>query len=142
GSQLMVSGPAAGLTAIVIAALAELGSFERFLVAVVLAGAMQLALGVLRAGIIGYFFPSSVIRGMLAAIGLILIMKQLPYALGAGIVAPGMDDTDPANGGGTFGAIASAFAAMRPLAVGLSLAALATLALWDRVAPARVRKVV
>ncbi len=142
GSQLMVSGPAAGLTAIVIAALVQLGSFERFLVAVVLAGAFQVALGLLRAGIIGYFFPSSVIRGMLAAIGLILILKQLPYALGAGIVPAGMDDTDPSSGGGTYGAIVSALGAMRPLAVGLSLAALVVLAFWDRIAPAKVRKVV
>jgi MFS superfamily sulfate permease-like transporter len=142
GSQLMVSGPAAGLTAIVVAAIADLGSWDRFLVAVVLAGALQVGLGVLRAGIIGYFFPSSVIRGMLAAIGLILIMKQLPYALGAGIAPAGMDDTDPASSGGTFGPIAAALAAMRPLAVGLSVASLLVLAFWNRIAPERVRKVI
>ncbi|MGZ8412484.1 MAG: SulP family inorganic anion transporter, partial [Gemmatirosa sp.] len=142
GSQLMVSGPAAGLTAIVIAAIAELGSFDRFLVAVVLAGAMQVGLGVVRAGIIGYFFPSSVIRGMLAAIGLILILKQLPYAFGAGIAPAGMDDTDPASGGGTLGTILSAASAMSPLAVILSVSALLVLVFWDRIAPARVRRVV
>ena len=144
GSQLMVSGPAAGLTAIVIAALAELGSFERFLVAVVLAGAIQVGLGVARAGIIGYFFPSSVIRGMLAAIGLILILKQLPYAFGAGIAPAGLDDTDPASsgGGGALGTILNAASAMRPLAVILSITALLVLVFWDRIAPARIRKVV
>jgi SulP family sulfate permease len=143
GSQLMVSGPAAGLTAIVIAAIAELGSFERFLVAVVIAGAIQVGLGVARAGIIGYFFPSSVIRGMLAAIGLILILKQLPYAFGAGITPTGLDDTDPAtSGGGSLGTILAAVSAMRPLAVILAVAALLVLVFWDRVAPARVRKVV
>ncbi|GLC26891.1 SulP family inorganic anion transporter [Roseisolibacter agri] len=143
GSQLMVSGPAAGLTAIVIAAIAELGSFDRFLVAVVLAGAIQVGLGVVRAGIIGYFFPSSVIRGMLAAIGLILILKQLPYAFGAGIAPAGLDNTDPASGGGgSLGAILGAAGAMRPLAVILSVGALLVLAFWDRIAPAKVRKVV
>src|SRR5688572_4483782 len=143
GSQLMVSGPAAGLTAIVIAAIAELGSFYRFLVAVVLAGAIQVGLGVARAGIIGYFFPSSVIRGMLAAIGLILILKQLPYAFGAGIAPAGLDDTDPAaTGGGSLGTILNAVSTMRPLAVILSVAALLVLVFWDRLAPARVRKVV
>src|SRR5215218_9944649 len=85
GSQLMVSGPAAGLTAIVAAAIIELGSFQAFLVAVVLAGLLQIVLGYAKAGIIGYFFPPSVIKGMLAAIGLILILKQIPYALGYGI---------------------------------------------------------
>jgi MFS superfamily sulfate permease-like transporter len=138
----MVSGPAAGLTAIVLAAIAELGSFDRFLVAVVLGGLLQVGLGVARAGIIGYFFPSSVIRGMLAAIGIILILKQLPYALGATILPTEMDNTDPASGGGSLGAIARAAASMRPLAVVLSVSALLVLVFWDRIAPARVRKVV
>ena len=82
GSQLMVSGPAAGLTAIALSGIATLGSYRAFLAAVVLAGGVQLALAGLRAGIIGYYFPSSVIRGMLAAIGLILILKQIPHAVG------------------------------------------------------------
>jgi MFS superfamily sulfate permease-like transporter len=82
GSQLSVSGPAAGLTVIVFNAIESLGSFQGFLVACVLAGLIQLALGYLRAGIIGAFFPSAVIKGMLAAIGLILIIKQVPHATG------------------------------------------------------------
>jgi hypothetical protein len=82
GSHLMVSGPAAGLTAIVLAAVQQLGGFARFLPAVVLGGMLQLILGAARAGIIGYYFPSAVIKGMLAAIGLILILKQIPHALG------------------------------------------------------------
>jgi MFS superfamily sulfate permease-like transporter len=145
GSQLMVSGPAAGLTAIVIAAIAELGSFELFLTAVVIGGLLQVALGVARAGIIAYFFPSSVIRGMLAAIGLILILKQLPYAFGAGIAPAGMDDTDPASassGGGYFGPIISAIGNMRPLAVVLTILALLVLIYWPKLAPASVRKVI
>lgn len=82
GSQLSVSGPAAGLTVIVFNAIEQLGSYSAFLLSVVLAGVIQLALGYLRAGIIGAFFPSAVIKGMLVAIGLILIIKQLPHAVG------------------------------------------------------------
>src|SRR4028118_2148141 len=78
-SQLSVSGPAAGLTAIVLAGISKLGAFETFLVAVVLAGAFQLMLGFLRAGSIANYFPSSVIKGMLTAIGIIIILKQLPH---------------------------------------------------------------
>src|SRR5690606_21034267 len=72
GSHLMVSGRAAGLPAIVLSAIATLGGFSAFLVAVFLAGLMQIALGLLRAGVIGYYFPNSVIRGMLAGIGVII----------------------------------------------------------------------
>ena len=82
GSQLSVSGPAAGLVVIVVNAIATLGSFEAFLVAVVLAGVLQWVFGRLRAGDIGACFPSPVIKGMLAAIGLLLIIKQLPVAFG------------------------------------------------------------
>jgi len=82
GSQLSVSGPAAGLTVIVFNAIETLGSFQGFLVAVILAGFMQLIAGFLKAGVIGAFFPSAVIKGMLAAIGLILIIKQIPHATG------------------------------------------------------------
>src|SRR4028118_2188263 len=78
-SQLSVSGPAAGLTAIVLAAITKLGAFETFLAAVVLAGIFQLMLGFLKAGSIANYFPSSVIKGMLTAIGIIIILKQLPH---------------------------------------------------------------
>lgn len=82
GSSLGVSGPAAGLTAIVLAAIATLGSYQDFLLAVVLAGAIQILFGVLKAGIIGYYFPSSVIKGMLTGIGIIIILKQIPHFFG------------------------------------------------------------
>ncbi|MCK7596847.1 SulP family inorganic anion transporter [Microbulbifer sp. CAU 1566] len=82
GSRLGVSGPAAGLTVIVLSAIETLGSFEIFLLAVVIGGLMQILLGLLRAGIFGYFFPSSVINGMLTGIGLIIVLKQIPYAFG------------------------------------------------------------
>lgn len=87
GSALSVSGPAAGLTVIVLNGITTLGSYDHFLVAVVLAGILQIILGYLKAGVIGYYFPSSVIKGMLAAIGIILILKQVPVAIGYSKVA-------------------------------------------------------
>jgi len=81
GSQIGVSGPAAGLAAIVLAAIGSLG-YEPFLVAVVLGGVIQLVFGILKLGIIGYYFPSSVIKGMLTGIGIIIILKQIPYFFG------------------------------------------------------------
>lgn len=82
GSQLSVSGPAAGLTAIVLAAIASLGSFEAFLLAGFLAGVIQIVLGFLKAGVLSNYLPSNVIEGMLAAIGIIIILSQLPHAVG------------------------------------------------------------
>jgi MFS superfamily sulfate permease-like transporter len=82
GSQIGVSGPAAGLAAIVLTAITALGGWENFLVAVVLGGIIQIIFGVLRLGIIGYYFPSSVIKGMLTGIGIIIILKQIPYFFG------------------------------------------------------------
>ncbi len=82
GSQLGVSGPAAGLAAVVLAAIAQLGSFEAFLLAGMIAGVIQLLFGIVRAGVIGYYFPTSVIKGMLAGIGLTIILKQIPHAFG------------------------------------------------------------
>lgn len=82
GSTIGVSGPAAGLAAIVLTAITDLGGWENFLVAVVLGGVIQLLFGVLRLGIIGYYFPSSVIKGMLTGIGIIIILKQIPYFFG------------------------------------------------------------
>ncbi|SIO58538.1 carbonic anhydrase/sulfate permease, SulP family [Singulisphaera sp. GP187] len=82
GSQSCVSGPAAGLTAVVAAQIVSLGSFQTFLTAMVIAGLIQIALGVAQAGFLAAFFPSSVIKGLLAAIGVILILKQIPHVLG------------------------------------------------------------
>lgn len=81
-SQLSVTGPAAGLTAIVLAAITSLGSYEAFLAAVVLGGILQILLGMAKAGTISNYFPSNVIEGMLTAIGIIIILKQLPHAIG------------------------------------------------------------
>jgi len=82
GSHTSVSGPAAGLAAIVATQIEMLGSFPAFLLAVVLAGLIQIGLGVARAGFIAAFFPTSVIKGLLAAIGVILILKQIPHVFG------------------------------------------------------------
>jgi len=82
GSKIGVSGPAAGLAAIVLAAITTLGSYQDFLLAVVLGGIIQFLFGVLRAGVIGYYFPSSVIKGMLTGIGIIIIIKQIPHFFG------------------------------------------------------------
>lgn len=82
GSPLGVSGPAAGLVAIVLSAIATLESYEAFLTAVVLAGVIQLILGYIKAGMVGYYFPNSVIKGMLSGIGIIIILKQIPHLVG------------------------------------------------------------
>jgi MFS superfamily sulfate permease-like transporter len=82
GSPISVSGPAAGLTSIVLVSIQDLGSYQAFATAVVLAGLIQLVFGYLKAGVVGHFFPSSVIKGMLAGIGIILILKQIPHAFG------------------------------------------------------------
>jgi len=81
GSHLSVSGPAAGLTAIVASAIGKIPTFEAFLVAVVLAGIFQVILGFVKAGVFGDYIPASVIKGMLSAIGIILILKQIPHFL-------------------------------------------------------------
>lgn len=82
GSAIGVSGPAAGLAAIVLVAISTLGGFENFLLAVVLGGIIQVIFGILKAGVIGYYFPSSVIKGMLTGIGIIIVIKQIPYFFG------------------------------------------------------------
>jgi MFS superfamily sulfate permease-like transporter len=137
GSQLMVSGPAAGLTAIVATAIIELGSMPAFLLAVVLAGLLQLGLWRVGAGVIAYFFPSSVIKGMLAAIGLTLVLKQLPYAFGAVIHADGVESNPP----GTLDFIASAATNMHPAAIIIALLGLAVLLAWEQPAFKRIKAV-
>ena len=82
GSNVSVSGPAAGLTVIVLDSINSMGSLPLFLGTLVIVGWIQVGLGLAKAGVIGYYFPHSVIKGMLTAIGLILILKQIPHALG------------------------------------------------------------
>jgi carbonic anhydrase len=138
-SPVMVSGPAAGLTAVVIAGIVSAGSFRAFLVSVVLAGLLQLLLSRLRAGVIGYFFPSSVIRGMLAGIGVTLILKQLPHAIGYDVDFEGDESFWQANNETTFSALGNMLGAMHPGAIIVTLLSLAVLLAWDRWRPDRLR---
>ena len=105
GSNIGVSGPAAGLAAIVLTAIGSLGGYQNFLVAVVIAGIIQIILGFLKAGIIGYYFPSSVIKGMLTGIGIIIILKQIPHFFGYDAEPEGADSFIEASGENTFSAI-------------------------------------
>lgn len=130
-SHVSVSGPAAGLSTVVLASIHELGSFSLFLCAVVLAGAIQIALGYLRAGKIGNFFPASVVRGMLAAIGLILILKQVPHALGYDADFEGDQEFIQADGQNTFSEILASFQFISGGAIIITLVSLAILLLWD-----------
>lgn len=130
-SALGVSGPAAGLTVIVLNSIEKLGVFEAFLVAVVLAGAMQMLLGVLKAGIIGYYFPSSVIKGMLTAIGVIIILKQIPHAFGYDSDYEGDLTFLQADGKNTFSEIVAMVDAISPGAILVSMLSLAILLIWD-----------
>jgi len=133
GSQLSVSGPAAGLTVLVAGGIAELGGFEAFLPAVVLAGVMQLVAGVLRGGVLTNIFPSSVIDGMLAGIGIILILKQIPHALGRDDDYEGdMDFWLMGHQANTFTEIDAAIRTASPGVVLVTLACLAVLLLWQR----------
>lgn len=133
GSKIGVSGPAAGLAAIVLSAIATLGSFENFLLAVVLGGVIQIVFGLLKAGVIGYYFPSSVIKGMLTGIGIIIILKQIPHFFGY--------DSDPEgdfgflqiDGENTFSGI---FNALNNISIGstvIGLVAIGILILWSSV---------
>lgn len=134
GSPLGVSGPAAGLAVIVLTSIAALGgSWEAFLLAVVLAGGIQLVLGYAKAGFIAYFFPSSVIKGMLSGIGLLIIFKQIPHALGWDKDAEGDVSFWQADGENTFSEIFKAVEFLTPGAVLIALLSLAILILWDKV---------
>jgi MFS superfamily sulfate permease-like transporter len=131
GSQLAVTGPAAGLTVIVFNAIETLGSFQGFLVACVLAGIMQLVLGFLRAGFIGAFFPSAVIEGMLAAIGLILIIKQIPHATGYHTHYEGDESYMQETAQSSFYEFLHAFIGVTPGSLIISVVALLLLILWS-----------
>lgn len=133
GSNLGVSGPAAGLAAIVAASITELGSFEVFLVAVVLSGIIQILFGILRLGIIGYFFPNSVILGMLSGIGIIIILKQIPHLFGYDSEPMGADEFVEATGENTFSAISHIISNISPGSVIIGFFGLALIIFWDTI---------
>lgn len=133
GSKIGVSGPAAGLAAIVLTAIATLGSYENFLVAVVLGGIIQIIFGVLRAGIIGYYFPSSVIKGMLTGIGIIIILKQIPHFFGYDADPEGDFAFFQVDGQNTFSEIINTVNFIKPGSALIGLIGLGILVLWDKV---------
>ena len=133
GSSLGVSGPAAGLAVIVLSAITSLGSYENFLVAVVIGGALQLLLGVLKAGIIGYYFPSAVIKGMLAAIGIIILLKQIPHAFGYDSDYEGDLDFFQTDGSTTFSALGRMFDFISPGAIIVASVSLLIFLSWEKI---------
>lgn len=131
-SHLSVSGPAAGLTAIVAGALAKVPTFEAFLVAVVIAGCLQIILGFIKAGVIGDYVPSSVIKGMLAAIGLILILNQFPHLLGDDSHFES-DEGVPQNKGNIFSNFFNAFGNINIVAFIIGTSCLAFHFIWEKI---------
>ena len=132
GSNIGVSGPAAGLAAIVLTAIATLGNFENFLLAVVLAGLIQILFGALKAGIIGYYFPSSVIKGMLTGIGIIIILKQIPYFLGYNANPQGDFAFFQIDGENTFSELINMLKHIQPGSTLVGLLGLAIIIFWER----------
>ncbi|MBN8576413.1 MAG: SulP family inorganic anion transporter [Cytophagales bacterium] len=139
GSPLSVSGPAAGLTTIVAAAITDIGSFNGFLLSVVLAGVVQIILGFVKAGSIGHFFPVSVIKGMLAGIGLILILKQIPHAVGYDTDFEGDEAFFQTDGRNTFSEIFESLYYVTPGAIVISVVSILILIAWNSNALLRFR---
>src|SRR5690606_35258277 len=133
GSKVGVSGPAAGLAAIVLTAIGNLGGYENFLVAVVLGGIIQLLFGVLRAGIIGYYFPSSVIKGMLTGIGIIIILKQIPNFFGYDENSAWDLEFFELDGGNTFSELFAIIGNVTPGAGLVGIISLLLLIFWEKV---------
>ena len=133
GSKIGVSGPAAGLAAIVLTAIGTLGSFENFLAAVVLGGIIQLIFGILKAGVIGYYFPSSVIKGMLTGIGIIIILKQIPHFFGYDASPEGDFAFIQQDGQNTFSELLNFVNFIKPGSALIGFIGLAILLLWDKV---------
>ncbi|MFV0483221.1 MAG: SulP family inorganic anion transporter [Bacteroidales bacterium] len=131
GSPLGVSGPAAGLTIIIADSITDLGTFEIFLAAVIIAGLLQIIFGIIKAGIIGYYFPSSVIKGMLAGIGISIFLKQFPHALGYDASYRGMTDFLNKEGGNTISALVDMFKHISPGVLLVSGVSVCILLLWD-----------
>lgn len=132
GSQLSVSGPAAGLTAIVATAILKLPTFEVFLLSVVICGILQFILGLIKAGIIGDYVPNCVIKGMLAAIGLILILKQFPHLIGYDANYLGDERFRQVNDENTFSEIINAFHYITPVAVLIGVTGLLFQFVWEK----------
>ncbi|MEK6762515.1 MAG: bifunctional SulP family inorganic anion transporter/carbonic anhydrase [Nitrospirota bacterium] len=135
GSHTSVSGPAAGLTAVVAAQILSLGSFPAFLLAVVLAGLIQIGLGLARAGFLAAFFPSSVIKGLLAAIGVILILKQIPHLFGHDPDPEGDLAFQQPDHENTFSELARTIGDIHPGAAAIGLLSIVVLFVWGKWKP-------
>jgi SulP family sulfate permease len=133
GSPLGVSGPAAGLAVIVLSSIESLGGWEAFLVAVFISGIIQIILGYLKLGTIAYYFPSSVIKGMLSGIGLLIILKQIPHAFGYDDNFEGDLRFMQANEENTFSELINMLNFISPAVLVITLISLAILLLWDQV---------
>ncbi|MFV8367181.1 SulP family inorganic anion transporter [Flavobacterium sp. XS1P27] len=132
-SNISVSGPAAGLTAIVLTAVTDLGAFDIFLTAVFIAGLLQLILGFVKAGSISNYFPTNVIEGMLAGIGIIIILKQLPHAFGYDNDFEGDQAFSQTDGSNTFSALFNIFDYIQIGSIVITLVSMAILISWDKV---------
>ena len=133
GSKIGVSGPAAGLAAIVLTAIATLGGYENFLVAVVIGGVLQVLLGVLKAGVIGYYFPSSVIKGMLTGIGIIIILKQIPHFFGYDSDPEGDFSFIQIDGENSFSELIHMINYIKPGSALIGLLGLGIIIFWDKI---------
>ena len=132
GSQTSVSGPAAGLAAVVVAQIATLGSFEAFLLAVVIAGLIQITLGIAQAGFLAAFFPSSVVKGLLAAIGVLLILKQIPHVLGHDADPEGEMAFQQPDSKNTFSELWELLGDVEPGAAMIGLLSIVVLVVWGK----------
>lgn len=131
-SQVSVSGPAAGLTVVVVGAISQLGGFQAFTLAVLLSGVMQIAFGLLRLGLVSKFIPGSVIKGMLAAIGIIIVLKQVPHLLGYDSDYVGDMEFFQPDGRNTFTELWVMLRFLNPTAVLISAVSLAVILYWDK----------
>jgi MFS superfamily sulfate permease-like transporter len=131
GSPISVSGPAAGLTSIVLGAITELGSFELFLTAVVLAGLFQMVFGLIKLGTVGHYVPNTVIKAMMAAIGFILIMKQIPHLVGYDVDFMGDENFEQPTHENTFTGLLHAFERISPPAAVIGFLSLLVMLLAD-----------
>jgi MFS superfamily sulfate permease-like transporter len=133
GSKIGVSGPAAGLAAIVLTSIGTLGGYQNFLMAVVLGGIIQILFGFLKAGTIAYYFPSSVIKGMLTGIGIIIILKQIPHFFGYDADPEGDFAFFQVDGENTFSELINAVNYVQPGSALIGVIGLAILLLWDKI---------
>jgi len=132
GSSLSISGPAAGLTAIVAVAIGKMPAYEAFLLSVVIAGVLQVILGFLKAGIIGDYIPNSVIRGMLSSIGLVLVLKQFPHLIGYDKDYSGDETFFQIDSSNTFSELINSVNDITPFALIIGVISMIILVIWDR----------